>query len=439
VAVIMIAGQLDTLAGVPVESDRPLRQIWEFITHLGELRGPTLALGTAVLVFLFVMGWRFPKLPVPLIAILAATAAVKLFDLGGGDLELVGAVPSGLPTPALPNVSLDDVLALLLPAVGVTVVGYTDNILDGRAFANRGGYSIDPNQELLALSGSNAAAGMLHGFPVSSSGSRTVIGVSLGARTQLAGLVAAAVVVATLLVFSSLLESFPRAALSAVVIWAAVKLVDVAEFRRIARFRRSELVLALATTAAVLLTDILYGVLIAVGLSVLDVVRRVARPHDGVLGYVPGLAGMHDVDDYPEARQVPGLVVYRYDAPLFFANAEDFRARAIEALDEADGAVEWVLLNFEANVHIDLTSVDALDALRADLDARGITLALARVKHEMHAELDQAGLLDRIGADRVFATLPTAVLAYASWYEAAHGHRPEGFDPPPPPAAPRFD
>lgn len=442
VAVIMVAAQLDAFSGAPVAGAHPPRQIWNFLHELGDVHGPTLAIGAAALVFLLVVGRLFPRVPVPLLAILGAAAAVKLFDLGADGVDLVGSIPSGLPRPAVPDVGGSDVAQLLLPALGVAMVGYTDNALDGRAFANRGGYSIDANQELLALGGANVAAGVLQAFPVSSSGSRTVIGVSLGARTQVAGLVAVAAVLATLLVFAPVLASFPSAALAAVVIWAALKLVDVTEFRRIARFRRSELALALATTTAVVATDILYGVLIAVGLSMLDLVRRVARPHDGVLGYVPGMAGMHDVDDYPEARQVPGLVVYRYDAPLFFANAEDFRARALESIGEAATAsacrVEWVVLNFEANVHIDLTAVDALDALRTTLAGEGITLALARVKHEMEAELEQAGLLERIGRDRVFATLPTAVVAYLEWYESQYGHPPAAGAPPTPPEQPRF-
>jgi SulP family sulfate permease len=263
-----------------------------------------------------------------------------------------------------------------------------------------------------------------------------VIGDSLGSRSQLYSLVAVAVVVLTLLFLGPLLATFPQAALAAVVIWAAVKLVDVAELRRIGRFRRSELVLALSTTAAVLVVDILYGVLVALGLSIVDLLRRVARPHDGVLGYVPGVAGMHDIDDHPAARQMPGLVVYRYDAPLFFANAEDFKRRALASLDEAEGPVEWFLLNFEANVQIDLTSIDALDEIRAELEERGIKLALSRVKHEMYEELERAGLVEAIGANRIFATLPTAVVAYVAAYTAKHGEPPPGVVPPEPPAQP---
>jgi len=436
VAVIMILSQLDTVTGIEIEGDTALGEIVSFLSRLGDAHGPTLILAVSVMVFLFVGSRQFPRAPVPLIAILLAAAAVALIDLGADGVDLVGAVPAGLPVPRLPDVGIDDVTALLFPAIGVTVVAYTDNALTGRAFATRNGYTLDPNQELLALGGANAAAGLVQGFPVSSSGSRTVIGDSLGSRSQLYSLVAVVVVVATLLVLRPLLASFPDAALGGVVVWAAVRLVDGAELRRIARFRSSELVLALTTTVAVVVVDILYGVLVAVGLSILDLLRRVARPHDGVLGYVPGMAGMHDIDDYPAARQMPGLVVYRYDAPLFFANAEDFKRRALASLAGTGGTVEWYLLNFEANVQIDLTSIDALDEMRSELEGKGIVLALARVKHEMHRELERAGFVDRIGADRIFATLPTAVIAYVEAYTAKHGRPPPGVVPPQPPDQP---
>ena len=435
VAVIMIAGQLGKFAGMEIDEDDPLKAIRYFLTHLGDVHAATLLMSIGVLILLFVGSWLFPRMPMPLIAILLATAIVKVFDLGSEGLDLVGSVPSGLPRPRIPEVGMSDLTSLLLPAVGVTVVSYTDNALTGRGFATRNKYPIDANQELLALSGANAAAGVMQGFPVSSSGSRTVIGDSLGSKSQLYSLVVVAITILTLLFLGPLLESFPRAALAALVVWAATRLVDIPELVRIGRFRTSELVLALATTAAVLIVDILYGILVAIALSILDLLRRVARPHDGVLGYAPGVAGMHDIDDYPDATQVPGLLVYRYDSPLFFANAENFKRRALESIEE-HGPIEWVLLNFEANVHVDLTSVDALGELLDELEERDITLALARVKHEMESELDQAGLIQRIGRDHIFDTLPTAVLAYIECYTTRHGEPPAGVVPPPPPEAP---
>jgi sulfate permease, SulP family len=206
--------------------------------------------------------------------------------------------------------------------------------------------------------------------------------------------------------------------LAAIVVFAALLLIDMAELRRIARFRRSELVLAIATTAAVLAVGVLYGIAVAIALSVLDLLRRIARPHDAVLGFVPGLAGMHDIEDYEGGRQLPGLLIYRYDSPLFFANADDFERRALAALDDEDHPVRWFVLNIEAVSEIDITGVDALENLRRELGSRNIVFGLARLKTELGQVLARAGFLDRIGEDRVYATLPTAVEAYQEWCQA---------------------
>jgi sulfate permease, SulP family len=267
----------------------------------------------------------------------------------------------------------------------------------------------------LALGAANLSAGVLQGFPVSSSGSRTAVGDAAGSRTQLHSLVALAVVLLTLLALRPLLSGFPMAALAAIVVFAALRLIDVAELRRIARFRRSELVLAVATTVGVLAVGVLYGIAVAIALSVLDLLRRIARPHDAVLGYVPGLAGMHDIEDYQNGRQLPGLLIYRYDSPLFFANAEDFERRALAALDDADHPVRWFVLNIEAISEIDITGADALENVRQQLANRDIVFGLARLKMELRQTLATAGFLDRIGENRIYATLPTAVEAYQQW------------------------
>lgn len=417
IAVIMIVGQLGRVTGVPVEGDSPAAQVASFAARLGQAHVPTVALSAVLLVGLLVGSRLRPRWPVPMLGMLAASAVVAAFALDRQGVTVVGsAAATGLPVPGLPTLSPADLTALLLPTLGVAIVGYSDNVLTARAFAVRRGETIRGTPELVALGAANLAAGVLRGFPVSSSGSRTAIGDVQGSRTQLHSLVALALVVVVLLAGGGLLARFPRAALGAVVIFAALRLVDVAGFRRIVRFRRSEAVLAAVTTVAVLTVGVLYGVLVAVGLSVLDLLHRLARPHDGVLGYVPGVPGMHDVDDYPDARPVPGLLVYRYDAPLCFANAEDFRRRALAALDDApEPAPRWFLLNAEANVEIDSTAADAVSALHAELRRRGIVLALARVKHELHADLRAAGLLEALGDDRIFMTLPTAVTAFHRW------------------------
>jgi sulfate permease, SulP family len=230
---------------------------------------------------------------------------------------------------------------------------------------------------------------------VSSSGSRTAVGDAAGSRTQLYSLVALAVVLLTLLTLRSVLAGFPLAALAAIVVFAAVRLIDVAELRRIARFRRGEIVLAVATTVAVLAVGVLYGIAVAIALSVLDLLRRIARPHDAVL-----------------------LLIYRYDSPLFFANAEDFQRRALAVLEDAAHPVRWFVPNIEAISEIDVTGADALENLRRELVNRDIVFGLARLKTELRQTLATAGFLNKIGEDRVYATLATAVEAYQQWCRA---------------------
>ena len=416
VALIMIAGQLGKLTGVPDRGDTFPGQLTQFVTHLSAVHLPTAGFAAAVLAFLFLLQRWSSAVPAPLLAVLLATGAVLMFRLEAHGIRVIGAVPAGIPAPALP--AFDDLGRLVLPALGVLLVGYTDNILTARSFADRapaGTQHIDANQELVALGAANVGAGLFHGFPVSSSGSRTALAEAGGARTQLYSLVTLALVVATLLLLGPVLTHFPAAALGAIVVYAAVRLIDVAGFRRLAAFRRSELLLALGSFAGVLLFDILYGVVLAVALSVADMLVRVARPHDAIEGFVPGLAGMHDIDDYPHANTVPGLVVYRYDSPLFFANAEDFRRRALAAVDGQDEPVRWFILNMEANVAVDITGLDAVEGLRRDLVARHVVFALARVKQDLLDDLRAFGLAGEVGPDRIFPTLPTAVDAYRQW------------------------
>jgi sulfate permease, SulP family len=433
IAVLMVVSQLGKLTGMKIEGDSTLAELRFAAMHLDQVHPPTLILAGATLVLLFVSRRFLPRSPGPLIAMLLGAGVVFLFDLDRLGIAVVGPVPRGLPAPAIPDFNGIDLGTLLAAALGVSVVAYTDNVVTARAFATKRRETIDNRQEFLALGASNIAAGMLHGFPVSSSGSRTAIGDAMGSRSQLYSLVSLATVLITTFFLGSVLAAFPMAALGAVVVYAAIRLVDVGELRRFARFRRSELVLALATTTAVLVLDVLYGIAVAVALSILDLLRRIAKPHDGILGYVPGLAGMHDVDDYAAAHQVPGLVVYRYDSPLFFANAENFRHRALAAVDEAESSAEWFLLNAEANVEVDLTAIDALDELRQTLAERGITFAMARVKQDLRDSLNAAGFVEKVGENLIFMTLPTAVAAYVDAYTARHGQAPRGVVIPPVP------
>jgi sulfate permease, SulP family len=414
VAAIMIADQLSRVTGVPVSGQYFFGQLTSFAAHIGQAEPAIIAVAAAVLGFLALLRWRWPAAPGPLLAVLLATAAVAAFSLSRHGVAVVGPIPAGFPVPRLPVLRPQTLRILVLPAFTVLIVGFSDEVLTGRAFARRG-ETIVANRELLALGAANVGAGLVRGFPVSSSATRTAIAVSAGGRSQASSLVTAATVVAVLLAARSVLARFPTAALGAIVIYAALQLIDITAFQRLLKFRRAELLIAVAACAGVLAFGILYGVLVAIGLSVADLLVRVARPHDAIQGLVPGLAGMHDVDDYPKARTVPGLVVYRYDAPLCFANAEDFRRRALAAARREPAPLRWFVLNVEANVEVDFTALDALDTIREELTGEGAVFALARVKQDLLARLRVFGLVDKIGADRMFPTLPTAVDAYRRW------------------------
>jgi high affinity sulfate transporter 1 len=412
VAVIMIAGQLGKVLDVSVDGETPVAELASALGSLGAANPATAAVGLAVIAMLFLGTALAPRLPWPLLAVLAATIVTVWLDLEQYGVNVVGEVPRGLPSLSIPT-ELPPV-QMLGPITAIAVVGFTDNVLTARAFAARG-EEVDPDGELRALGVANLGAGLTSGFPVSSSGSRTALAAVSQARTPAYGLVTAACVVCVLLFAGPILEGFPMAALGGLVVFAAFKIVEFAEFRWLWNFRRSEFWLAMAAFGAVLTLDLLVGVGVAVLLSVIAMLARVARPHAAVLGQVPGLAGMHDVGEYPKATEIEGLMVFRYDSPLFFANAEDFRLRVLEALADhaAEGQpVRAVLLNCEANVDVDSTAVEALESLVRELHASGITVSLARVHVELAELLERAGLLDLIGRHNVYPTLPTAVEGY---------------------------
>ena len=409
----MLASQLGRITGAEVTGHSFISQVRSFSEHVGGVRPAALAVSLGTVAFVLGLQARWRAAPGPLFATVIATVVVFAFDLDRHGVATVGHVAASLPAaPSLP--SLDDFQQLLIPALGLLAVGFSDTVCTARAFAARDTETIDANQELFALGVANLGSGVVHGFPVSSSASRTALGVAAGARTQLHSAICAVLVLLVLGVGRGALTHLPYAALGGLVVYAALRLVDVAELRRLARFRRNELLLALGAAVAVLATGLLYGVLIAVGLSVAEMLSRIARPHDAVLGQVAGLAGMHDIDDYPQATQIPGLLVYRYDSPLFFANAEDFKRRALAAVDQTPD-IRWFILNVEANVEVDITALDALESLRATLTGRGIVVALARVKQDLLDDLQASGLAAAIGSDRLFPTLPTALAGYDAW------------------------
>lgn len=423
IAVVMITSQLGRVTGSSLGGGETVIDQLRTVSRLaGEVNWPTVALGSAVLAVILIVDRWVPRLPGPLIGVVLATAAVAAFALSRYGVDVVGVLPAGYSPLEMPDLTRHQLTELLVPALGIATVAFSDNVLTARAFAVRAGQDIDPNAELRALGVCNLTVGLTHGFPVSSSGSRTALAAAAGSRTQVYSLVVLVVVLGAATVAGGVIALIPSAALGALVIYAAAKLIDVQQFRRLARFRRSELLLALATAVSVAGLGVLEGVLAAVALSVLDLLRRLARAHDSVQGFVPGVAGMHDVDDYPEAVQIPGLVVYRYDAPLCFANAEDFRRRALQAIDLCPQPVSWFVLNAEANVEVDMTAIDALERLRAECARRGIVFAMARVKQDLRDALTAAGITAKVGENRLFMTLPTAVAAF----EAAQGGTGDG-------------
>jgi MFS superfamily sulfate permease-like transporter len=342
-----------------------------------------------------------------------ATTAVTIFHLDRAGVVVVGQIPARLPQLALPPLSIANIQSLTVAALGIALVGYSDNVLTARVFASRNGYKIDANQELLALGCCNLVNGLMQGFPISSSGSRTAIGESLGSKTQLFSVVAFALVIVVLLFLRPVLALFPKAALGAIVIYAASRLIEIPEFVRLYRFRSSEFRLALVTTLGVLFTDIIVGVVVAVILSMLDLLTRVANPTDAVLGRTPDTAVINGIN------LNPSLIVYRYDAPLCFANAENFKRRALDAIENAPQPVQWFILNAEAIGSADITAIEMLMEFQSELGAQGIVFGLVNVKSQIAEEFQHTGFLDQVGAAHIFPTLMAVVKKYAVYGENA--------------------
>jgi sulfate permease, SulP family len=413
VGIIMITGQLGKISGIPIHGTTVLEQMMQFIQSVHQTHNITIILASVVLIFLVMSQRFFPRLPGALLAVLMATIAVGLFHLDRQGVAIVGVIPAGFPSFTFPNLS-GQFSTLLTSALSIAIVGYSDNVLTARSFGNRRHYKIDANQELLALGLSNLGVGVMQGFPVSSSGSRTAIADSLGSKTQLFSFVAFGMIVMVLLFLRPVLSLFPKAALGAIVIFAAFRLIEIPEFIRLYQFRRSEFVLAIITMVSVLITDILLGVAIAVGLSVIELFARLARPHDAVLGNIPTIPGLHDINDWEAATTIPGLVIYRYDAPLCFANAENFKTRALKAIEDEVVPVEWFVLNTEAIVEIDITAADILEELIDELINRNITFAMARVKQDLYGQLKRSQIFYKMNPTHIYMTLHSAIAAFES-------------------------
>jgi MFS superfamily sulfate permease-like transporter len=348
-----------------------------------------------------------------LIVVIGATLIVGLFDLAArAGVAVVGPLPQGLPSFRIPAVPLADLGALAAGALAITLVSFADTSVLSRTFALRGGYEVDQNQEILALGAANVASGLFQGFSISSSSSRTPVAESAGARTQLTGVVGAVCIALLLLFAPNLLQNLPSAVLGAVVISACISLVDVAGVARLYQLRPGEFVLSLVAFLGVALFGVIQGIFLSVGLALLAFIWRAWRPYDAVLGRVDGLKGYHDVTRYPEARRVPGLVLFRWDAPLFFANAEIFRTHVEQAIADAPTRARWVVVAAEPVTDVDITAAEALAALDDDLAKEGIELRFAEMKDPVKDRLKRYGLFDKIGAEGFFPTLGQAVDGY---------------------------
>jgi MFS superfamily sulfate permease-like transporter len=386
------------------------------VVHAG-WHEPTALIGSATLLFLLLLR-RWPRVPAVLFAVLLSAATVAGWDLAPAGVALVGDVPAGLPHLRVPHLDAADLAAVLAGGVAVALVSVADTSVLSRTYALRLGQRVDPSQEMIGLGVANLATGLLQGFPVSSSSTRTPIAEAAGARTQLAGVVAALAVSLVLVLDSGLLSLVPTSALAAVVIAAAISLAEVREVLRIARLEPVEFALSVACSLGVVVLGVLQGIGLAIAIAVLAFLWQSWRPHWAVLGRVDDVSGYHDVSRHPEASRIPGLVLFRWDAPLFFANAELFAEQVTSIIDTSRDPVRVFVVASEPVTHVDLTAADMLDDLRQRLERRGIELAFAEMKGPVKDHLRRLGVFDRFGAERFHVTLAQAVGAYLARHAA---------------------
>jgi high affinity sulfate transporter 1 len=415
IALTIVIGQLPKLFGFSVHARWLPREAWAFAAGLahGETNPTALVIGAGCLGI--ILGFRrwAPGIPGILVAVVLATVISAALDLAiRTGIVVLGPLPQGLPSFQVPAVSLLDAGRLAAGALGISLLAFADTSVLSRTFAIRGGYQVDPNHELMALGVANVAGGLFQGFAVSSSSSRTPVAEAAGAKTQVAGLVGAGAIAVLLVFVPGLLQDLPESALAAVVIAAALSLASSVAMLRLLRIRRSEFILSTASFLGVALLGVLWGVFVAIGLSLLNFVRLAWWPHEAVLGRVDHLKGYHDLERFPQARQVPGLLLYRFDAPLFFANAEVFHGRLRARIAAADPAVRWVVVAAEPITDVDITAGEMLDGLLDELADAGIVLAFAEMKDPVKDRLRRYGSFDRIGADRFFPTMGVALDAY---------------------------
>jgi len=412
-ALTIVIGQLPKLFGFSIDADGLIDEFVGFVKGVadGETVAAALAVGVGSLVLILAFQRLLPRIPGVLVAVVLAILAVNLFDLVDRGVKVVGPLPEGFPPFTVPVVPLGDLLLLFAGALGIALVSLTDTISTASAFAARSGDQIDGDKEMIGIGAANIAAGFFQGFPVSTSGSRTAVAAQNGAKTQVTGLVGAAAIALMLLFAPGLLRNLPQPTLAAVVIAASLSLADIAGMRRLWRQRKADFALAMTAFLGVALLGVLPGIGLAVALSILDVFRRAWRPYQAVLRRVPDLVGYHDTRIYPNGEMLPGLVIFRFDSPLFFANANTFRD-SILALADADPRPQWIVVAAEPITDIDTTAADMLADLDVKLNAKGVNLIFAEMKSPVRARVERYELTGTIDPEHFYPTISEAVRAF---------------------------
>jgi high affinity sulfate transporter 1 len=411
VAISIVSGQMSKLLGFPVEAKRIIPQLLEIIAKVSQIHLPTLAVGAACLVALFAMARLAPRLPYALITLVAAGSAVALFGLDRYGVAILGPIPAGLPPLRFPRFPPDDTPSLLGSAAGLALVMFSSGMLSARSFAAKGGYEIDADRELAAFGAANIASALSQGFAVTGADSRTAVAAAAGGRTQVTGLVTAATIAIVLLFLTGPLRYIPIAALGAMLVYAALSLFDIRDLKEIWRIDRIEVGLAVVTTLGVVALGAINGILIAVGLALIRFVQMTARPKDEILGAVDGMSGLHSIERHPTARTFPGVMLYRFDAPLTFFNADYFKTRVLALADAAGPGLRWFVVDAIPISRIDLTGLYVLRDLRLRLEARGTVLILAGRRAELLIWFREAGLYRPEHENWFFPTLRQALKA----------------------------
>jgi high affinity sulfate transporter 1 len=412
-ALTILIGQLPKLFGFKVEADGLIGEITGFVKGLanGEAVPAAAAVGIAGVAAILVLQRWLPKVPAVLIAVVLAIAATTVFHLAEHGVSLVGVLPKGFPPFTIPSVRLSDLGPLFAGALGIALVSLADTISTASAFAARTGQEVRGNGEMIGIGAANLAAGLFQGFAVSTSGSRTAVAERSGAKTQLTGVIGAALIILMLVLVPGLFRNLPQPVLAAVVITASLSLADIPATVRLWRQRKAEFLLSIAAFLGVALLGVLPGIAIAVGLSILNVFRRAWWPYATVLGRVDGVEGYHDTRSYPQAEHLPGLVIYRFDGPLFFANATTFRDE-IRRLAKAEPKPAWILIAAEPVTDVDTTASDVLEELDETLNAEGISLVFAELKDPVRRKIERYGLTRTIDPQHFFPTIAAAIAAF---------------------------